>query len=252
MSMSNGIFLACVYRTENIWTMNDIYICEGTVFFTGHDRIINGLTGNHLANKTSIDVEGFSIREQRLRFFPRNLHEFFPNIDAIRVRDTGLSEISNEDIKNLPLKQISFSLNNFRTINASLFASNPELQAISFDYNPVMHVAHDVFDGLINLTRLRFLNTTCMDQIVDGDVELVERMVFEISRQCPPTSRMIAEELGTTQLKEKVSKQKNKISELEAKVLEHERRIEALESEAIGSTVSTTPNPTWDEPYRKV
>lgn len=192
---------------DNIWTISNVFICEASVVRIGDLRTVTSVSNNLPFGRNLTDVKGISIMDQTQHYFPRNLSNFFPNIEVIRVRNIGLREISGEDIEDFPsLRQISLSVNDITSLGKDLFASNRMLQAISFDYNPVMHVAHSVFANLYNLRWLRFGNTTCINQLVDDSYELVHSMVFNIFRQCPPTSAMIAEDLELPELKAEVRK----------------------------------------------
>lgn len=236
--LSEALVLQCSYTMRDAWTLPDLYTCIANVSFTGDVRHITEVSQNHMPGRTNNDVTGILIFNQNVPFIPRNISNFFSNIEAFEVVDTGLTEINRDEIFSFAdLKQINLSQNQIREIGNGLFEGNPKMTAISLVNNPIRNIAHNVFDHLNQLTNLNVLTTTCINTSADTRVN-VESIIFQVSVQCPPTFKMIEERMlkgddFQSRINEQVAERTSLLSQtivnVETKLNNHETRIEILE-----------------------
>lgn len=243
---TDAITINCNYATGNLWNLQNVYFCEAMIVGGGDPRMISAISGNHSPGLTNNEVRGFRVRNQQIPGLPRNLHQYFPNIEAYTVLHGMLSEISREDLKHFPnLRQIDFNFNNIQVLRRNLFEGNSQLEFISFDNNLIRHVAHHVFDNL-KLTILALRPNTCINES-QVDREAVSMMIFRVFQQCPPTSRMIAEEILyepeliniiDNRIEERTNEMKLRVSRVEQTTNGHEKRLSYQEVQ-MKATIDT-------------
>lgn len=209
--------------------LNDVYTCQATLIFEGDPRVITEITQNHLEGLNNSDVRNLFIHNQQVNIIPINIGAFFPNLEGLAVTYCGLEEVNRESLTNMPnLRQIDFFENRIREVNNNLFDETPLLEAFSVYYNPVRHVASTAFDNLPALTNLHFSLTFCINERADESRDDVEKLMFQLNLRCPPTLRMIQDEiLNGFEFQRKIDIQiANRINPLTYHVFELERIIE--------------------------
>lgn len=213
---SDGIILDCTYSVINFWKINNLYSCSARILFIGDLRTVSDVTQNHLAPKTNSDVTGVAIRAQDIRLLPRNLNEFYPNLESYDFLSSKIQEISREDLKGFPkLKQLHLNDNQITSISPNTFDDNPLLIAVSFINNPILYVAHNVFDNLLNLYELRFDGARCLNQKALTRPAVVA-MLFPVLIYCPPTFEMTEDKiLDGTRFHSSMGELEKRIEELE-------------------------------------
>lgn len=192
-----------------------------------------------MAGRTNSDVKGLSITNQNIGFLPFNLQEFFPNLETIDATN-AFTEINRKALKGLSkLKQLHLNTNRIQIIEPNLFEGNPNMIAISFLNNPVLHVAHNVFKNLPFLHSLRFDLATCHSGLAEQNRAGVELLIFRLFVNCPPTFEMTEEKLFDgvkfeKSIDEQISERMNPlvwtIHEMSEKIRELEERLLKLEN----------------------
>jgi hypothetical protein len=125
------------------------------------DALIGDISGFHLDGKTNTDVTNFDARALIIRYFPKYLGIFFPNLDKIFI-EGGMYELHKEDIQNLPkLKTIFMSNNNIEYLEKDLFINHPYIELLYFESNNIKYVDPNVFDNLSKLVVLSLYRNTC-------------------------------------------------------------------------------------------
>jgi Leucine rich repeat len=186
---TTALYLDCTYSMRSHWTVPNIYTCTARPIFVGDPHNVTDVSQNHLAGRNNSDVKGLSIRNHNIKVLPRNVDQFFTNIEAIDITNT-LEEISREDLAVFPnLKELHLNDNKVQVINSNLFQGNPLMSAISFISNPIRNVAAGVFDDLADLVQLRFDGVACHSQAATNRAT-VNALIPRISVQCPPTFDM--------------------------------------------------------------
>lgn len=214
--------------------------------FVGDPLHITEVSSNHMPGKTNSDVVGFYIINQHVGFFPKNISNFFPNLEAFGLYWMGIKDFRREDLYPFHnLKLIDLNGNQIRDVNNNLFEGNPKMRFIAFYNNTVRHVAHNVFDHLDQLEELNFVLATCLSLVANGR-EQIQDILFKIAVNCPPTFDMIFERTEEKLLKgiklekkidEQVSVRINPLTlslyETREKVEMIDQRVSKLESELI-------------------
>lgn len=179
------------------WTIHNVYTCyvEGDII-AGN---ITSVSGDHTNNRNDSDVKSLEITRKDSRTMPRSIGKFFPYLEAILIQDSGLEQISPEDLSDLPeLMQLDLISNRIREVDGHLFAGNPSISAFSVTRNPVRHVNPRVFEGTDKLTSLHFHETECIkssEEHVTLDRDRVVEYIREVTFRCPPSFSMIQREI---------------------------------------------------------
>lgn len=177
--------------------MDNLYSCEASVIFFGHERNLTQVSNNHMIGRNNSDVHLLIIRDQlQLSVIPRNINQFFPNLEAIMINNTRINEFSRIELEGLAnLKQFHFGDALVTKLGNDLFIENPLMDSIRFENNPIQHIAQQIFDHLRSLVRLTFINTTCVDDLVATNRTGVLNTMFQVIVNCPPTIAMVEEKI---------------------------------------------------------
>lgn len=230
VGMSDCIILDCEYSVV-AWAIATEYTCTARVIFVGDAREVSDVTENHMEGRNNSDVKGLLIYNQNITFTPRNIHLFFPNVVAFSLFNNTIEEITPVALGGLhKLRYFNFLYNHLQVVESDLFDESPLLEWIDFGYNPIRHVAHNVFKHLNLLENLNFTLTTCISQSAVGsdDVELLK---FQLIVACPATFEMTETKIvNGIELHNQINRQINDaINPLTKMLLEIEENQKALE-----------------------
>lgn len=116
---------------------------------------VTGIRGSHLDGKNNQDVQGFAVagyRNYSIREFktiPKNITNFFPNVDAIDWISGNLTKITSENLKPFSnLLWLYVSNNNIEQLDSDLFQHAPKMRLVVFYGNKIQHVGLDFIDRL--------------------------------------------------------------------------------------------------------
>lgn len=156
------------------------------------DRSISEVTGSNLLNKSFSDVVYFASHQKIVKFFPRNLENFFPKLQTISIYNSSLEEIEKKDLQPFwDLRKLMLYHNKIEVIQADLFEFTPKLILICLQFNRIKFVESGAFEKLPNLVLLHF-HSPC--KTGDGfNRRIVKELIGEIYENCNDRG-MISEE----------------------------------------------------------
>ncbi|KAG5676472.1 hypothetical protein PVAND_006304 [Polypedilum vanderplanki] len=169
-------------------------VCKITkeTILTKNDQIVTNVITPF--NITLIDC--FDARQSVLKYFPKNLNEFMPNLYFIFI-EKGLVEIHKEDLKPFPqLLRLYLSNNKIQVLKKDLFIHNKNIEVLFLSNNKIFYVDANIFGHFKNLTLLGFLNNICESGIVEpptNTLEKLNKLKENIIRSC--SSKVILENL---------------------------------------------------------
>ncbi|KAL7011918.1 hypothetical protein ACKWTF_014513 [Chironomus riparius] len=146
--------------------LGTIYYCQvqNSVTITSLDAVeIDDISGYHKTGYNNDKVNAFHIvNKGKIHFFPRGLIRFFKNLKAIQIRNTGLKEIHQSDLKVfLNLKAIFLQVSQLEVLEKDLFKFNHHLEMIYLNKNKISHIDPNVFDSLTKLRHLALEFNMC-------------------------------------------------------------------------------------------
>jgi Leucine rich repeat len=216
-------------------------VCAARVVVIGDLQNVTDVSQNHLTGRSNEDVQGIVIENQALRFAPRNLNQFFPNLEAFDIYRSQIEVITKEDLENFSnLTQLNLPGNRIQSLAGNLLEGNPLLSAISFSENPIQHVDYKVFDHLEDLNTLSFMSTSCTSMFHMNNRGGVLHLMFMLLVSCPPSFAMteskILNGVGFQKtIDEQVADRMNPLTwnifEMNQKLEDHDDRIAHLENE---------------------
>lgn len=184
-----------------------MYQCSGVVVFTGDQQYVESVIENHLGNRNNSDVRGVIIKNQKIiKKFPRNIGNFFPNLESLAIKKTSIDQISSDDLVGLEnIKVFDFFSNQVKVVSGNLFRNNPLLKHVSFGANPLEHVTREPFDDLKHLESLYMKYTDCINQRADSNRHEVANILQHLEIRCRTKEMMINEIVNSPEFKKKVN-----------------------------------------------
>ena len=155
--------LQCNFHHWN-WSYGQVlYTC-----FVNHSLLteknveIFEICGQHLKDKTNNDVSAiYFSNTSTVEFFPKGLPKMFPNLRAMTLRQTGLKEITRDNLVGFEnLHVLHIQENSLSSVPDDLFEGMNSLVKISFRNNKINKVSSKVLQPILSngLTFVSFLN----------------------------------------------------------------------------------------------
>lgn len=130
---------------------------------------------------------------------PKDIKNFFPNIDGIKWVHGSLSTIDADDLDFPNLDILDLLDNKFISLPSDLFKNSPKLQWIQLDSNAIAHVGRNFFDTLTEIKTIRFRSNPCLNSLAETP-EDIEDLKSRLPTSCPsgptPVRCMINEEVN--------------------------------------------------------
>lgn len=104
----------------------------------------------HQQNKADYHVEGLSIIDEVVNYFPRGLCDFFPRMTHLEIRSCDLMQVSREDFVGLEsLEHLSLCYNHLKSLPDNLFVNMRKLNWIDLSYNRIQHASSKLFEPIV-------------------------------------------------------------------------------------------------------
>lgn len=150
---------------------------------------------NHDNTSTFRDVKGFWIENEVSFYVPHRIADFFPDLTAFGIQNSGLKEITKFDLE--PLRHIirlALYSNKLQYLETDLFFYNKELKSITLFDNNLMVVGENIFNSLPQLS-LAELKIRCIDKKCDSRRGCFQDMSRDLKNFCQ--SDLVIEEFKT-------------------------------------------------------
>jgi hypothetical protein len=123
-----------------------------------------------------------------IKFFPKNLTNFFKNLEIVQIHNSNIKTITKDDLKqfNGKLKALQLQGNEIEVIESSLFDDNKNLEMFWVYNNKIKLVEEGAFNGLANLNCLLFSLNPCTDYKDDAEdsLSMVLAVIRSVERKC--------------------------------------------------------------------
>lgn len=191
LSVSCKIYAMSLYCTYSSFYV--YYTCDATIITGENDEILTELYGLHRNGNSDNNVNRLWLMGQNLKFFPKNVENFFPNLKIIDLSLNSITSLTNSDLKpHQHLRRLILERNQITVLERNLF-DGMSLKYINLDYNNIEHADNDI--QLPMHSHLSFQNNTCIDKIASTPMQIIN-FIFLLRDQCPPTT-FIRASLGT-------------------------------------------------------
>jgi Leucine-rich repeat (LRR) protein len=179
----------CAFENVTTWNING-FRCFVTNFeITSFNKTIT--TINHefrsIAAKENVTILIFS--SQTVKFFPKGINKFFPNINRLDVDNCQLKKINKTDLEVFPeLRELTLADNNIEVLEDDLFSENRELYYIWLSNNKIKFVGENTFASLKHLETLYLEHNLCISDKAWTSKSHVTNVIRHTKKQCsrPP------------------------------------------------------------------
>ena len=127
-----------------------------------------------------------------MHYFLTELNEFFENLKSIRIKNSQLKRLREEDLEpfyDLRLLCLSNN-NNIEKIDRDVFKHNKKLEYLSLDVNSIHVVTAGAFDNLAVLKSLLFRGNPCHSDLAFYSRNNVIKLVDYIESKCNDTGKI--------------------------------------------------------------
>ncbi|KAG5669479.1 hypothetical protein PVAND_017366 [Polypedilum vanderplanki] len=188
---SSSFTIECNYRVvDYIDTVRSVYECGVKNVPILSENIVTNITGNHLNNKTNIDVTSIRIEgNSTLSFVPRRFSNFFPHIRAYIINSATFDTLFGDEFDEFSeLEFLQFSSSKLASISSRLFEKTPNVIFLSLSWNQILRVGSDLFTPL-DVTKIKyfaFYGNRCISKMEQkGNTTAIIEIINEIRVKCP-------------------------------------------------------------------
>ncbi|CAG9797223.1 unnamed protein product [Chironomus riparius] len=186
--LSTSINLVCEFKEQILWPNEKFYGCElSNMANISAPELVNisSATGTHQNGKTNNHVNLFFAERKGIDYFPQGLDKIFPNLNAMVVKKNKMKEIRASDLRSYwKLIYLSLSSNLIEVLEDGTFDHNTELKYLLFASDKLIHVGLNVFNNLIKLNSISFIENICINSNAVHDVSKVQEVVKNAKTQC--------------------------------------------------------------------
>jgi len=162
--------IECEYGQTTYAVLGNIYQCEvanDPNIINSESTEITALTGDSQFQNMDGDVYAFRAVGKTIKYFPKDLNNFFNNLKAIHIENCKLQKIRQTDLKPfVDLVYLFFGFNDIEVIGPYTFKYNPNLEVLAFRESKIVHIENYNFDNLKKLTNFWFKELPCSDKDV--------------------------------------------------------------------------------------
>ncbi|KAL7011215.1 hypothetical protein ACKWTF_014161 [Chironomus riparius] len=141
-------------------------------------------TAIFISNSNSHQFEAFLADKSEIFYFPHNIEESMSKIKEIKIVNSKMRKITQNDLKSLiNLEYLDLNGNDIKVLPENLFQFNTNLRKISFNNNKIFFVFPTAFDNINNLITFGFFNNKCYSD--DGSAStLAQSNIKTIKLHC--------------------------------------------------------------------
>lgn len=166
-------------------TLEKVYYCTASGLEVNSSiTIVDGISGLHEEDKTNDDVKMlYMFSSPNLMFMPKDIENYFGNLERLGVTNTGLVSIKQSDLKPFTnLLVLYMSGNKLASLDSGLFNFNQKLKYIDFDDNKLNHIAADIFKPIMDLEAVSLKGNVCISRegLNREAVRTVEREIIDL------------------------------------------------------------------------
>lgn len=173
--------MTCEYSCDvEYQVINNVCRCKVIGFNSNNRETITEVDGL----PQGANVELLLIDEQKMKFMPENLENFFTNLKGIIIDSSELISITKSDLKPFDkLKIIFIGNNNIEELENDLFEGNKSLEWINFMNNFTKRIGSEILNQLNDIKFVNFQRNSCIN-FKAFDSDQLKRLKLFIKRDC--------------------------------------------------------------------
>lgn len=183
--------MICKFKHISWYNNELVYVCAPELLdVTSSGTAITNVFGKHESSKTHDDVGGFYATQGGtiIKYIPRDLTKFFPNLFAIKIFNGRIKELRQDDLREYTkLRFLELEFNAVTTLEKDLFKFNPELEVIGLMNNRITRIDSNIFDDLNKLIRLDLNQNECIGERHDSlgkSKSEISNLIEKIKENC--------------------------------------------------------------------
>ena len=189
--------LECQYLLSSFHTSNgelvfeEAYTCEGGLSeeCSSIKNEIQGISKNHMKDKSRQEVEMIMITSQKLGKIPKGLGYLLPNLEVLRLPFCEIETVKKADLEQFPYLSVFYlSFNRLKTIPSDLFYYTPNMKSVGLEANQIATIGNHFFRNLKRLTSIFIKHNPCTKK-TNLDPKNVRGWRIAISKTCYPDRR---------------------------------------------------------------
>lgn len=168
--------LKCTFYDEGWWPQNRLkYTCRiDNQPLT--DRKVSSFIGKHIdSERGNTEVTAIWFDACQMSRLPKNLIDFFPNLETMFVHKCGLKSLSGDDLSRVPkLQQILFIGNDFSSLSDDLLSGLKQLEFVSLNENKIAKICPKMFKKMSS-SKVKFIdlrNNLCINAVYAKETSL--------------------------------------------------------------------------------
>lgn len=189
------LILFCVDGTTQLgieckFDDNRDYSCMVNKIWNVDEPIVTFMIGENKYGKNRVSEVRFEEKDKfyELKYFPRELIKFFPNVQSIVIHsENNITEISAEDLRSYAdLESLRLRNSKITSIPGDLFKYNEKMRFILVTRNKFLtSVGENLLENLKQLKFVAFHDNKCINRIY-GTPNTFKYLRNEFIKHCPP------------------------------------------------------------------
>lgn len=227
VTSTHSLDITCDFYDDEWAMLGNVYTCSVKNLTT---RILNenvtNIFGTHSEGRSNKDVIKLNIQKQTCEFLPRGFEKFFPNLEGLRIAQSGLVALTQSDLSVFPKLRNCDMFNNYlNALESEIFANCPLLEYLYFGDNQIRTVGYNILKPLKNLKKAIFQGNVCSVQNAQSKVEIVA-LQKALNRECSTGDEF-------ENLLKEYEEQKQKAEEFMRKYEEDDRKLNELVNKKV-------------------
>lgn len=119
--------------------------------------------------------------------FPKELSDFFPNLEYMEIQYCKMKTITKEDLKGFTkLRKLKLDFNEISYLPGNLFEFTPNVEQLSFFHNKITKIGAEIFDKLEKLSKVDLRNNLKINYKFQKEWQNLNGLKLLIQEHCNP------------------------------------------------------------------
>lgn len=225
-----AIIIGCSFDNRKHQPLAVVYVCfvKGPVKEISDPKLTE-VVGHHKSGNSNNDVKMLHATQIKLKYFPQNVEQFFPNLERIFMYNTGIKSLVQSHLKPFPkLTYLLMQNNEIEELSSDVFQFNNRISELNFKRNKLRVIGSGVLKSLPNLAIVNFEENVCFSGKAEGKNE-IKLLMQKLSSCYPDGETKITKHESCN--KNVIQKLKQEIATLKIKTDQQEATIKSFKKE---------------------
>lgn len=175
LTSTHSLDITCDFYDDEWEILGNVYTCSVKNLNTRiPNENVTNILGTHSEGRSNKDVVKLNIQKQTCEFLPRGFEKFFPNLEGLRIAESGLVALTKSDLSVFPkLRNCDMYNNYLSSLESEIFANCPLLEYLYFGFNQIRTIGHNILMPLKKLKKANFQDNVCLSENAQSKDEIV-------------------------------------------------------------------------------